>query len=64
MELSKMQCIDIVTEFAKTNLISDIDLAENKLIRECVSLSGTNYDRSLLKIIDEYNYTKYTKNWL
>jgi len=64
MALSKTQCIDIVTEFAKTNSISDIDIAEKKLIGECVSLSGTNYDRSLLKTIDEYNYAKYTKQWL
>lgn len=64
MELSKAQCIDIVTEFAKANSVSDIDVAEKKLIGECVFLSRTNYDRSLLKIIDEYNYAKYTKQWL
>lgn len=64
IQLAKTQCIDIIAEFARTNSISDIDAAEKKLIQECVSISGTNYDRSLLKIIDEYNYAKYTKNWL
>jgi hypothetical protein len=64
MKLAKMECADIVTEYSQTYLIDNLDLAEQKLIQECLSISGTSYDRSLLKIIDEYNYAKYTKNWL
>lgn len=64
MKLTKSQCVDIVTEYSKVHAISDFDVAEQRLIQECISISGTNYDRSLLKIIDEYNYAKYTKQWL
>ncbi len=64
MKLAKTECVDIVTEYSKAYSINDLDLAEQKLIKECISLSGTNYDRSLLKIIDEYNYARYTKHWL
>ncbi len=64
MELSKAQSVNIVAQYAKTNSVVDIEVAEKNLIGECVSLSGTNYDRSLLKIIDEYNYAKHTKQWI
>lgn len=64
MKLTQSQCVDIVTEYSKVHAISDFDVAEQRLIQECISISGTNYDRNLLKIIDEYNYAKYTKQWL
>ena len=64
MKLTQSQCVDIVTEYSKVHAISDFDVAEQRLIRECISTTGTNYDRNLLKIIDEYNYAKYTKQWL
>jgi len=63
MKLTKLQCINIVTEYSKAYAINDLDLAEQRLLQECISISGTNYDRSLLKIIDEYNYATYTKQW-
>jgi len=64
MELSKSQCLSIVNEYSIDYKINDPDLAETKLIQDCNSINQRNYDRSLLKILDEYNYAKYTKNWL
>ena len=64
MKLAKVQCVDITTEYSKAHSISNLDSAEQRLTQECASISGKIYDISLLKIIDEYNYARYTKHWL
>jgi hypothetical protein len=55
----------LVTEYSKRHNIHDLDRAETQLVNEVKTYSGDTYQygKSLLKIIDEYNYTRYTKKW-
>ena len=64
MQISKSQIFEILDEYMRVNSIADLKTAEQRLISECLAISGNRYSKSLLKIIDEYNYAKYTKNWL
>lgn len=60
----KSQVSGILNEYMNINSITNIESAEKRLISECQEISGNRYEKSLLKIIDEYNYAKYTKNWI
>jgi len=64
MRISKQQCIELVSRYSRSKNIPDLRKAEEKLIETCESIAGTSYGPSLLKLIDEYNYAKYTKGWI
>jgi hypothetical protein len=64
MRISKQQCIGLVTRYSRSNNIQNLDMAEQKLIQDCQSVSNISYRPSLLKLIDEYNYAKFTKGWI
>lgn len=62
----KILAEQMVAKYSKIHGISDLNKAEILLIQEIRTYSGDSYkyNKTLLKIIDEYNYAKFTKGWL
>jgi len=65
MEYTKILAEQLVTEYSKKHNIQNSDQVEMRLVNEIKTYSGDTYqyNKSLLKIIDEYNYAKYSKEW-
>jgi len=65
MHYIKILAEQLIAEYSKNHKIQDSHKAENLLVDEIKSYSGDKfqYNKSLLKIIDEYNYAKHTKEW-
>lgn len=57
-------CLDLVEEYQTRNKILDAPTAESVLINACLNTSGAGYSKTLLKLVDEYNYAKFTKEWI
>ena len=57
-------CQDLVEEYQTGNKLLDAPTAESMLINDCLNASGAVYSKTLLKLVDEYNYAKYTKHWI
>jgi len=62
----KILAVQLVSEYSEIHRLTDRNKAETLLIKEIKVYSGDsyNYDKTLLKIIDEYNYSKHTKSWI
>lgn len=65
MHYTKILAEQLVAQYSNKHKIQNPDEAETRLINEIKTYSGDNYqyNKSLLKIIDEYNYAKYTEAW-
>jgi len=65
MKSMKILAEQLVDQYSKTHNIQNPNRAEMRLANEIKAYSGDTYqyNKSLLKIIDEYNYAKYTKSW-
>ena len=58
------QCHDLVEQYQADYALPDSETAESNLISYCIKASGAGYNKTLLKLMDEYNYSKFTKNWI
>lgn len=65
MKYMKILAEQLVAQYSKKHNIKSLNKAEMLLVDEIRTYSGDvyQYNKSLLKIIDEYNYAKYTKKW-
>ena len=64
MRLTQAQTEDVVKSYTEFSGLS-IEEKRTALIDICNSCSSNlPFQKSILKIIDEYNYAKYTKNWI
>ena len=61
----RMLAEQLVVEYSRKQGIGDLNQAETLLVADIKSYSGDpwNYDKTLLKTIDEYNYARHTKGW-
>ena len=64
--IGKMQdcCRDLVGQYKAGHGLLNAETAESDLINECLKASGATYHKTLLKLVDEYNYAKFTKHWI
>jgi len=65
MKYTKILAEQLVAEYSKKRGIPNPNQAEIQLVSEIKIYSGDahQYNKSLLKTIDEYNYAKYSKAW-
>jgi hypothetical protein len=65
MQYMRILAKQLVAEYSKKHSIANLTQAEIQLVSEVKAYSGDayQYDKTLLKVIDEYNYAKYSKPW-
>ena len=57
-------CNDLVGQYQADRGFPDAEAAESGLITYCIEGSRARYQKTLLKLVDEYNYAKFTKGWI
>jgi len=65
MRYMRVLADQMVSGYARGQRITDLGRAETLLVGEIKAYSGDRYqyNKSLLKTMDEYNYAKYTETW-
>jgi hypothetical protein len=65
MRYMKVLAEQLVSQYSRIHGVTDLNRAEARLVKEVKTYSGDKYqyDESLLKTVDEYNYAKRTEGW-